>query len=139
MKVKFIMIPLALITVLLLVGCFNAGTFLSHNETEVTLSSDNYQIIATNAFGEAKAGYLLGFSWSLGTVSETMALLRVSGTGMLYKEALEDLWNNFEREYGDVKGRKLALVNVRYDGDCLNAILYTESRISIRADIVEFK
>ena len=54
-------------------------------------------------------------------------------------EALENLWKEYEEKHGSVIGKKLALVNVRYDSDALNLILYTKAKISIRADIVEFK
>jgi hypothetical protein len=120
-------------------GCFNSGLFLSSNLTEVSIDQANYQIVATNVSGESKAGYLLGLSYSAGAVTNTLALARVSGEGMLYKEALEDLWRNFGQNHGDVEGKALALVNVRYDTDVLNLILYTEVKISIRADLVEFK
>jgi hypothetical protein len=57
---------------------------------------------------------------------------------MLYKEALENLWKNFETTNGSVEGRRLALVNVRYDADALNLFVYTQPKIVIRADVVEF-
>jgi hypothetical protein len=136
MKMKILS---GLFIILFLTGCFNAGAFLSGNQTQIKLAGNNYEIIAKNVSGEARAGYILGLSWSLGLAAETLALVRVTGSGLLYKEALEDLWSNYERDHGSIEGKKLALVNVRYDGDCLNLILYTESRISIRADIIEFK
>ena len=137
MKIKIL---LALCLIVFLSGCFNSGAFLSHNQTQVELSESNYEIIATNMSGEAKAGYILGLSWSLGgAATGTIALARVTGSGLLYKEALENLWMNYERDYGSVKGKKLALVNVRYDCESFNLVLYTECKVSVRADIVEFK
>jgi hypothetical protein len=62
----------------------------------------------------------------------------VDGTGLLYKEAVENLWANFADEHGSPEGRRLALVNVRYDTDNLNLLVYTKPKVSIRADIVEF-
>ncbi|MFO7864364.1 MAG: hypothetical protein R6U85_10215, partial [Salinivirgaceae bacterium] len=47
-------------------------------------------------------------------------IARVEGTGMLYAEALENLWANFEMSGEDVEGQKLALTNVRYDSDIMN-------------------
>ena len=70
--------------------------------------------------------------------TNTLALVRVSGTGMIYKEALENLWKNFEATNGAIEGRRLALVNVRYDSDALNLFVYTRPKIMIRADVVEF-
>lgn len=139
MKQKYLFFPIALITAMLLSGCANTGLFFSANNTQVELAESNYEIVATNVSGEAKAGYILGASFSAGAATNTVALARVSGSGMLYMEALENLWKDYEEKHGSVIGKKLALVNVRYDSDALNLILYTEAKISIRADIVEFK
>jgi hypothetical protein len=137
---RYLTIYLAVLFFALLIsGCSNVGQFLSANLTDVSLDEGNYEIVAKNVYGTAKASYLLGFSMSGGYASGTFALVRVSGTGMLYKEALEELWKNYEKDHGEVEGKKLALVNVRYDSDVLNLILYTELTIAIRADIVEFK
>jgi len=120
-------------------GCATAGMFPAVNLTEVGLASNNYRIIEKNASGESSAGYLLGLSVSSGMAAQTVALIRVNGSGLLYKEAMENLWDNFEQNHGKVEGRNLALTNVRYDADALNVIgLYTQVKISIRADIVEF-
>ncbi len=135
MKKLFVILVLC---TLLFSGCLSTGLFMSANTTEVKLASNNYKIVATNVTGEAKAGYILGTSFSAGAATSTFALARVSGTGLLYAEALEGLWANYEEKHGSVEGKKLALVNVRYDSDVLNLVLYTEARITIRADIVEF-
>lgn len=74
----------------------------------------------------------------MGMATNTFALVRVYGTGLLYKEALEDLWKNYETTYGSVEGKKLALINVRYDAEALNLIVYTRPKINIRADVIEF-
>ena len=68
----------------------------------------------------------------------TLALARVSGDGMLYAAALEDLWRNSSERHGSVEGRTLALTNVRFDGDALNLILVTRPTVTVRADVVEF-
>lgn len=120
-------------------GCSNSGMFLSANVTDVKLAEANYQIIATNITGSSRAGYILGFSYGTGGQAGTMALARVSGTGMLYQEALENLWANFERDHGPREDRIVALVNVHYDTDILNLFFYTEVRLFVRADVVEFK
>jgi hypothetical protein len=133
---------LSVLLILLMVcftGCLNSGMFLSGNVTDVKLSEANYEIIATNITGKSKAGYLLGLSTGPGAQVSTIAIARVSGTGMLYQEALENLWENYEKDYGKRQDRKIALVNVHYDTDILNLILYTEVRLFIRADVVEFK
>ena len=119
-------------------GCSSSGQFPAANLTNVELSAQNYRIVATNVSGEAESGYLIGFSFGNGSSQSTLALVRVDGTGLLYKEAVENLWANFEEEHGSPEGRRLALVNVRYDTDNLNLLVYTKPRVSIRADIVEF-
>jgi len=131
----FILIIAAL---LLMSGCFNAGIFPSANVTDVRLGSANYEIVAKNVAGESEAGYLFGLSFANGMNSGTLALVRVSGTGMIYQEALEKLWADYEGRHGPIEGKKLALVNVRYDADVVNAFIYTSTKISVRADVVEF-
>jgi hypothetical protein len=111
----------------------------SANVTNVELSSANYRVLARDVSGEASAGYLLGVSASTGQDIGTVALIRVQGDGQLYKHAIESLWEEFEAEHGPVAGRALALVNIRHDVDCLNALgLYTRARMWVRADVVEF-
>lgn len=124
---------------IIITGCSSTGAFHSANLTEVQLTEANYEVIATNVTGEATAGYLLGVSSGIGLQQmQTFALARISGNGMLYGEAIQDLWQNFSEEYDKVEGRNLALVNVRYDTDALNLILYTQPKVSVRADVVEF-
>ncbi len=127
------------LTVTTLTGCVTTGIFNSLNLTNVELSKNNFKIVAKNVSGEASAGYLIGFSAAFASDMRTFALIRVEGEGLLFKAALEDFWRNFEKQYGAVEGRHLAIVNVRYDSDALNVLLlYTKPKISIRADVVEF-
>lgn len=120
-------------------ACATGSVLRSSNLTNVQLSSANYKVVAIDVSGEAKAGYLFGFSASGGQEVHTLALFRVEGDGQLYKRAIEDLWAGFEDRYGPVEGRALALVNIRHDVDCTNALgLYTQARMWVRADVVEF-
>lgn len=128
----------ALVVPSVLSGCASTGAFNTLNTTEVKLAESNYEIVATNVQGEAKAGYILGVSGSAGRQLRTFALARVSGSGQLYGDALKDLWARFETENGDPAGKDLALVNVRYDVEALNLILYTRPKVSVRADVVKF-
>lgn len=139
-SIPYALVGLLLSAPLLLAGCANSGMFAAANVTDVQLAEANYRLVATNVSGEAEAGYLLGLSAGSGLGLSTLALIRIQGEGLLYKEALEDLWQNFEAQYGSVEGRRLALVNVRYDADALNVLgLYTRPKVSIRADVVEFE
>lgn len=128
----------AIIATVFLVGCTSSGAFLSANQTFVNLKEGNYSLTATNVSGEAEASYLFGMSYSTGFAANTVAVARVSGTGKLYAEALENLWTNYEKNNGMTSEHKLALVNVRYDSDILNLFLFTKVTISVRADIIEF-
>ena len=139
MKNKIFLAGLLLFSLSLLYGCSTSGMFTSANLTNVELRKANYKIAATNISGEAEAGYIIGATFPVGPLTQTFALVRVSGTGMLYKEALENLWKNYEDKYGKVEGDKLALINVRYDSDALNLILYTSAKIYIRADVIRFE
>ena len=122
-----------------LVGCASTGRFSSTNLTNVELSKSNFRVIATNVYGEASSDYLLGFSFAQGGETQTIALIPLGGDRLLYKVALENLWRNFEQTHGNIKGRSLALVNVRFDSDALNVLVfYTRPKISVRADVIEF-
>lgn len=137
MRRNLLLLPGLLLVIL--PGCASTGMFPSAHLTEVHLSDGNFTVMATNVSGEAEAGYLIGLSGALYTEMRTLALARVSGTGQLYSEALQDLWRNFEAANGPVAGRRLALVNVRFDSDALNLLLYTRPRVFVRADVVEFE
>jgi hypothetical protein len=106
--------------------------------TDVQLKEANYEIVATDVHGSATAGYLLGVSGGLGPTTSAFAVARVSGDGHLYQAALANLWANVESEYGVVKGNDLALINVRYDVDALNLLVYTQPTLTVRADVIEF-
>ncbi|MDZ7757987.1 DUF6567 family protein [Rhodohalobacter sp.] len=129
---------LLLLSTIMLVGCTSSGAFLAANQTIVNLEDGNYTIAATNVMGESESAFVLGLSYSTGLSATTLAIARVEGTGMLYAEALENLWTNFELSGEEIEGQKLALTNVRYDSDILNLVLYTKVKVTVRADIVRF-
>jgi len=108
------------------------------NLTNVELSGENFQLVATDVGGVASAGYLIGITAPFGATMHTVAVARVDGSGHLYREALENLWANFAAEHGSTEGRSLALANVRFDADALNLFVYTKSTVSVRADVIEF-
>ena len=139
MRKKLFLAVVLVVSLLILSSCSNNGMFVGLNQTSVELGEANYEIVASNVLGQSQAGYVLGFSAPLGAATNTFAVARVNGTGMLYKEALEDLWKYFEAEHGKIDGRKLALANLRYDSEALNLLVYTEVKVFIRADVIEFK
>jgi hypothetical protein len=119
-------------------SCGSAGVFNEGNMTDVKLADNNYNIVATDVHGESSAAYIIGGSMSTGMVTNIYAIARVSGTDKLYTDAINNLWKNFESKVGPVIGKNYALVNVRYDANCLNLFLYTSVKITVRADVVEF-
>jgi ABC-type transporter Mla MlaB component len=121
-----------------LTGCGTTGAYNAATVTNVELSEDNYEVVATNVRGSAQAGYILGASFAASRQQRTLALVRVAGSGELYGEALNNLWASFEAEHGETDGRELALTNVRTDTDALNLLLYTRPRVTIRADVIQF-
>ena len=139
MKHIFTRLQALLLIPLFLTGCMSSGAFYAGHLTSVELGEANYEIVALNVNGQAEAGYLLGISGSQGGYASTLALFRVNGDGLLYKAAVENLWEQFEEKHGPVENRRLALVNVQFDADAANYIgLYTKSVVSVRADVVEF-
>lgn len=124
---------------LLFTGCGNAGVFLASNNTSVNLEEGNFTIVAKNVTGTAEVSYLFGASYSWGMATNSMGLIPMGGTKTLYKDARENLWNNFETEYSSVEGKKLALVNIQYDAATSNFFLYTDAKVTITADVIEFE
>ena len=129
---------ITILSLFILSGCTSSGAFLSVNQTVVNLNEGNYTISATNVTGESEAVYVFGLSYSTGLTASTIALARVEGSGMLYTEALENLWENFETSGVSAEGQRLALTNVRYDADILNFIVYTKVKVTVRADVITF-
>ncbi len=138
MKAHRFLPALLLLFALALTGCYSTGAINAAHVTDVQLSQSNYEIVATGVRGEASAGYLVGVSASAYRQMQTFAVVRVSGSGLLYEEAMANLWENFREEYGEVEGRDLALVNIVYDAEALNLLVYTSPTVSVRADVVEF-
>ena len=123
---------------LLTSSCTSSGAFISLSDTRVELSEPNYEIVATGVEGMAEASHIFGVSYSTGITTQSLSLARVSGEPYLYQTALENVWENYRADYGQVEGEKLALANVRYDSDILNLIIYNKVKLSIRADVVRF-
>jgi len=138
MRQKLVYIVLIPIFITLISGCYSAGSFLSQNVTNVELSDPNFTYVARNLEGSSKADYLIGVSFSTGFMANTFALVRVGGTETLYDDAVQMLWDKYKEKHGDIEGKKLALVNIRYDTDILNLFVYTQTKLYIHADVVEF-
>ncbi len=137
MKVKSILV--FLILGMVLTGCSKSGMFLASNQTQVTLDNGDYKIVAKNVTGSAESSYLIGASYSWGAATQSFGLLKLDGTTTLYKDAREDFWNNYEEKYGSVEGKKLALVNVQFDANTQNFVIYTYARVLMTADVIEFE
>jgi hypothetical protein len=136
---KTILSFLFLILLIFLSSCTTGGSFLAHNVTNVELSKPNFKVVAKNLEGYSKASYLIGFTFSSGSVANTLALIRVGGTAKLYDDAIQNIWKNYKDKYGDTEGKKLVLANIRIDNDMLNLLVYTQTEMFVTADVVEFE
>lgn len=137
-RMIFFFVGIAVMSAGLFTGCSSTGVHASANVTQVQLAHANYKIVATSVAGKAQAEYLFGASMSIGMYNQTFALIPLTKDRALYKLALADLWKNFEAAYCDARGRRLALINVRYDSEAANFFFYTRPRITLVADVIEF-
>ena len=135
---KKYLIPLAALS-LFIGGCASSGLTASSHVTNVQLNNANFRIVATNVSGQASSSGVLGVSFGAGIGTAQLALIPLTEDRMLYKQAVGELWANFEKSNGPVAGRRLALVNVRYDSESLNLVVYTKITSMIVADVVEFQ
>jgi hypothetical protein len=133
-----LLLPFAAGLLAVLSGCVSSGLLVSSNMTEVELSQANYRVVATSVSGQASAEYLFGASFGIGMYAQAYALIPLDKDRALYKIAVENLWKNFEALHGKTEGRSLALVNVRYDSEAVNAFVYTKPKLTVIADVVEF-
>jgi hypothetical protein len=120
-------------------GCASTGLTASTHLTNVGLSSNNYRIVATNVSGEASSAGILGASIGVGVGASQFALIPITSNRALYKNAMQNLWANYEAKNGSAVDHTLALVNLRYDAETLNTFFYTKVKIVVIADVVEFK
>ena len=139
MNVKIIILSIVLVSLAIFSGCSTGGSLIANNATNVELSQPNFNIIAENVQGYSKASYIIGFTYSTGNISNTLALVRVGGTAKLYDDAIQDLWNNFRYKHPNTEGRNLVLANIRFDNDMLNLLVYTQTELYITADVIEFE
>jgi len=139
MKQKTILILLLPVLFAFLSGCTTGGSFLSQNVTNVELSNPNFNIVAKNVEGSSKASYLIGLTYSAGSIANTLALVRTGGSAKLYDDAIQNLWKNYEAAHGDTEGKNLVLANIRIDNDMLNLLVYTQTELFITADVIEFE
>ena len=124
---------------LLLNGCASTGLTASSHLTNVGLSSPNFRLVAVNVSGEASSSAVFGVSYGFGMAASQLALIPLESKRMLYKAAMENLWQNFEAANSPAANRKLALVNLRFDSESLNAFVFTRLTVAVIADVVEFQ
>jgi hypothetical protein len=127
--------------VFILSGCGNSGAFIASNSTEVQLREANYEIVALNMTGEAETSYVFGASVSWGPATNSYGLIPIGNSAevSLYRDAQTQLWDNIKTKLGEVENRQLALVNVHYDASTANFFFYTWAKLTVVADVVEFK
>lgn len=135
---KRVIVVIAAALAVVVSGCAQAGSFTAGNLTTVELSQPNFEIVATGVAGQSTASYAIGVTVGNGESAGSLSLFRLGGTGQLYQEALADLWASFEAEHGSAEERRLALTNIRYDSDTRNLLVWSDIKLSIRADVIEF-
>ena len=114
------------LSALLLLVCICActasrGSMLQENNTAVNLSKNNYTIVRAGAKGESTGFCLLGF---------------ICFVSPNYADAKADLYKNVDAK---LEGRSVALANQTQDHSNLYLILFSIPKVTITADIVEFK
>lgn len=101
-----------------LTGCASIGSMPYGNSTKTVLEKDNYTVKETAVTGESK-----GFD-----------LLFIPLKPPKYSKAMEDLHSKV-----DMKGKSSALANVAQERSYDWWILFGIPRITVTADVVEFK
>lgn len=138
MKKRMFILP-AFVVLILMSSCASSGLTASSHVTNVQLTNANFKVIAINVTGEASSEAILGVSYGVGLATTQLSLIPLTDERMLYKNAIKNLWADFETKNGPTGNRRLALVNVRYDSEALNLFVYTKVTTAIVADVVEFE
>jgi len=111
-----------LLLVAVICGCTaSQGSMKQDNNTAVNLSKNNYTVVKAGAKGESQGFYLLGF---IPIVSPN------------YADAKANLYSSSDEK---LEGRSIALANQTQDQSAMYFVLFSLPRITITADIVEFK
>jgi len=97
------------------------GSMLQETNTAVNLSKNNYTIVKAGVKGESTGFCLLGF---------------ICFVSPNYADAKADLHKNCDAK---LEGRSIALANQTQDHSNLYLILFSIPKVTITADIVEFK
>ena len=105
----------------MVVGC-SQGEFRGQStNASVGLSSNNYKVIKANAVGESTGFKLLGI---------------IPFASPKYAEAKKNLYGSVGE---DVKGKAIALVNQTEDVSSSYFILFSIPKITLSADVIEYK
>jgi hypothetical protein len=116
---KFFIVPLLC---LLLTGCVTSSGYMNEQtNTAVSLSRSNYKVVKASAKGCSRGFYLLGF---------------IPIVSPAYGDAKADLYEGTNEK---LEGRAIALANQTTDRSTLYLILFSIPKLTITADIVEFK
>lgn len=120
MNKTFIAITSGAAACLLLTGCSSLGELKGGNSsTDVSLSMSNYKVIKAGATGESS-----DFRW-LGLFPVTTP----------YATAKQDLYKSVGE---NLTGRSIALANMTEDKTCVNLFLFSVTKVTLTADVIEF-
>ncbi len=109
---------LAAAVALVAIGCTTISVLPQHGEVRTILDRANYRVIKANVRGEDTGFALLGF---IPIISPSVA----DATDRVMEQV-------------DSEGRAIALVNVAQQRNVLYLILFSLTRVEVRADIIEF-
>lgn len=111
-----------LLLVAVICGCTaSQGSMKQDNNTAVNLSKNNYTVVKAGAKGESTGFCLFGF---------------ICFISPNYAEAKTNLYSSSNEK---LEGRSIALANQTQDHSSLYLVLFSIPKVTITADIVEFK
>lgn len=120
MNKTFIIITVAASACLLLTGCASLGEFKGGgSSTDASLNMSNYKIVKAGATGQSN-----DFRW-LGLFPVTTP----------YATAKQNLYNSVGE---NLTGRSIALANMTEDKTSLNLFLFSITKLTLTADVIEF-
>jgi hypothetical protein len=111
---------LALATCVLVASCTSTGEFQTGSGTSVVLSDANYSLVRLNAMGASSGISLFGF---------------IPLSSPTYAEAMTNLYRAAALEPGGAN----ALTNVTKDSSYAYYFFISRTKLTVRADVVEFK
>ncbi len=117
------------IGLLLLLNCtINHSAIIGQTFVPPVMKQGAYRIIAIGITGRAQKVLFLPLEQT-----------NVHSLAILKKEALDDLWRQFRKNFGEPEGHSLALMHVVWTTSGKSFLLFSKITMEIRADVIEFQ